>query len=735
MKKLLILLVAAIPLFTVRSVTASETSASAETQAAAALARRILPRLGAGIRFVHVPSDRDRFVLEMHGGELQITGNSAVSMAFGLNCYLREYCRVTVTWYRRDKIDEPKRLPVVEGRVEREARVENRFFLNYCTYGYSLNWWQWDEWEHFIDWMALNGVTMALATTGQEAVWQRVWRGFGLDDDTIRSYFTGPSYLPWHRMANIDAWHGPLPQSWIDGQLELQRRIVARERELGIQPIFTSFTGHVPKALKALFPDADIERLNPWTSFERPYNSYYLNPAEPLFSRIQQAYMQEQRRLFGESPVYGVDPFNELDPPSWDPEYLARAARLTYESITQFDKDAVWLQMAWVFYHKRRDWTPERLKAYLCAVPDGKLLMLDYYCDKVELWRSTESFYGQPFIWSYLGNFGGNTMLAGDVKDVSRKLDRAYAEAGRNFVGIGCTLEGLDVNPFMYEYVLDRAWTQVYNDAEWIDRLADRRSGCVDLHYRQAWQILYDKIYCAPSGNRSAAVCARPNLQGRSKWSSPHLDYDNRALLRAWEQLTLARPERTASSRFDCVNIPRQCLENYFGSLNGRCINAYRSGDREAVARFSARLLELLDDIDRLVAADTYFLLGKWISDARSMGTTPAERDYFERDARNILTTWGGRGYSLNDYANRTWSGLVSDYYKERWQRFYDRLQSGGELDEDALLQELQDFEWEWVGRKERFAVKPRGDAFRLCRSLYTKYAAAIDRFYTEKTE
>ena len=732
MKKLLILLFAAIPLLAVRSASASGT---AETQAASALARRILPRLGAGIRFVHVPSDRDRFVLEMHGDELQISGNSAVSMAFGLNCYLREYCRVTVTWYRRDKIDEPKRLPAVEGLVEREARVGNRFFLNYCTYGYSLNWWQWDEWEHFIDWMALNGVTMALATTGQEAVWQRVWRRFGLDDDTIRGYFTGPSYLPWHRMANIDAWHGPLPQSWIDGQLELQRRIIAREREFGIQPIFTSFTRHVPKALKTLFPDADIERLNPWTSFERPYNSYYLNPAEPLFNRIQQAYMQEQRRLFGESSVYGVDPFNELDPPSWDPEYLARAARLTYESITQFDKDAVWLQMAWIFYHKRRDWTPERLKAYLCAVPDGKLLMLDYYCDKVELWRSTESFYGQPFIWSYLGNFGGNTMLAGDVKDVSRKLDRAYAEAGRNFVGIGCTLEGMDVNPFMYEYVLDRAWTQLYDDAGWIDRLADRHSGRIDVHYRQAWQILYDKIYCAPSGNRSAAVCARPNMKGRSKWSSPHLDYDNRDLLRVWEQLTLARPERTASSRFDCVNIPRQCLENYFGNLNERCIAACRIGDRETVARLSARLLELLDDIDRLVAADAYFLLGKWIADARRMGTTPAEKDYFEIDARNILTTWGGRGYSLNDYANRTWSGLVSDYYKERWRRFYDRLQSGGEPDEDALLQELQDFEWEWVGRKGGFAERPRGDAFRLCRSLYTKYAAEIDRFYTEKTE
>ena len=735
MKKLFILLITTLLFLSPCQVVADVVVGQSETQAAAALARRILPRLSSSIRFVYIPSDRDHFVLEMCGDELQIAGNSAVSMAFGLNCYLRDYCRITVTWYRRDKIDEPKRLPIVVGRIEREARVENRFFLNYCTYGYSLNWWQWDEWEHFIDWMALNGVTMALATTGQEAVWQRVWRQFGLDDETIRNYFTGPSYLPWHRMANIDAWHGPLPQSWIDGQLELQQRIVARERELGIQPIFTSFTGHVPKALKQFFPDADIKRLNPWTSFEKPYNSYYLNPAEPLFNRIQQAYMQEQRRLFGESSIYGVDPFNELDPPSWDPEYLARAARLTYESITRFDKNAVWLQMAWVFYHKRKDWTPERLKAYLCAVPEGKLLMLDYYCDKVELWRSTESFYGQPFIWSYLGNFGGNTMLAGDVKDVSRKLDRAYVEAGCNFVGIGCTLEGLDVNPFMYEYVLDRAWIRVYNDAEWIDRLADRRSGCVDTHYRQAWQILYDKVYRASSGNRSAAVCARPNLESRSKWSSTHTDYDNRDLLMAWEQLTFARPKRTPSSRFDCVNIPRQCLENYFGGLNKQCIAAYRNGDRDGVVRLSSRLLELLDDIDLLVATDTYFLLGKWSSDARRMGTTPAEKDYFEYDARNILTTWGGRGYSLNDYANRTWSGLVSGYYKERWKRFYDRLQSGGKLDEESLLQELQDFEWEWVGQKERFAERPRGDAYKLCQSLYAKYAVAIDRFHTEMTK
>ncbi|WP_295712616.1 alpha-N-acetylglucosaminidase TIM-barrel domain-containing protein [Mucilaginibacter sp.] len=51
----------------------------------------------------------------------------------------------------------------------REASVPNRFFLNYCTFGYTMHWWKWEDWEHLIDWMALKGVTMPLSITDQEA--------------------------------------------------------------------------------------------------------------------------------------------------------------------------------------------------------------------------------------------------------------------------------------------------------------------------------------------------------------------------------------------------------------------------------------------------------------------------------------------------------------------------------------------------------------------------------------
>ena len=134
----------------------------------------------------------------------------------------------------------PETLPVPEKTFSAEAKVDRRFFLNYCTYGYTMPYWQWKDWERFIDWMALNGVNMPLAITGQEAVWYKVWKKLGLTDQEIRSYFTGPTYLPWHRMANIDGWNGPLPMEWLDNQVELQKKILARERELNMKPLIFS---------------------------------------------------------------------------------------------------------------------------------------------------------------------------------------------------------------------------------------------------------------------------------------------------------------------------------------------------------------------------------------------------------------------------------------------------------------------------------------------------------------
>src|SRR6185437_7855023 len=46
-----------------------------------------------------------------------------------------------------------------------------------------------------------------------------------------------PAYVPWGWMANIDGLGGPLPDSWIDSHITLEKQILARERSLGMTPV------------------------------------------------------------------------------------------------------------------------------------------------------------------------------------------------------------------------------------------------------------------------------------------------------------------------------------------------------------------------------------------------------------------------------------------------------------------------------------------------------------------
>ena len=122
--------------------------------------------------------------------------------------------------------------------------------------------WDWERWEREIDWMALNGINMPLSVTGQEAVWQKVYRDFGLNDDEINAFFVGPAYLPFGWMGCMDGWGGPLPQTWIDAHLKLQKKIVARQRALGMTPVLQGFTGHVPVALRQKLPQARFQHTD-----------------------------------------------------------------------------------------------------------------------------------------------------------------------------------------------------------------------------------------------------------------------------------------------------------------------------------------------------------------------------------------------------------------------------------------------------------------------------------------
>lgn len=103
--------------------------------------------------------------------------------------------------------------PAPAAKTRQTCAAKERFFLNYRTCGYTFPFTDAAGWVRFIDWMALNGINRPLLQAGQEAVWYRAWKSYGLDDAKIRGYFPGPAHLPWHHMSNLDGWGGPLPMS------------------------------------------------------------------------------------------------------------------------------------------------------------------------------------------------------------------------------------------------------------------------------------------------------------------------------------------------------------------------------------------------------------------------------------------------------------------------------------------------------------------------------------------
>ena len=650
-------------------------------------------------------------------------------MAVGLNRYLNRYCQVTVSWYAGVPMELPDVLPDVPAPERITARVPQRFFLNYCTLGYTMPFWQWRDWERFIDWMALNGVNLPLAITGQEAVWYNVWTKLGMTDKQVRSYFTGPAYLPWHRMANIDGWCGPLPKEWLENQTALQQRIVERERALNMRPVLPAFAGHVPGALRELFPDADIQALGGWAGFDEQYRTYFLNSEDPLYTRIQRLFLEEQTRLFGTDHIYGIDPFNEVDPPSFEPDYLNKVSRHIYESLTAVDPDAEWLQMAWFLYYQRKDYTPERTRAMLTGVPQGKITMLDYYCEYKEMWREHEGFYGQPFIWCYLGNFGGNTNVQGRVKEAGERIERALAECGDNLVGIGSTLEGLDVQQFPYEYILEKAWDFAKTDEQVVNELADRHAGHQDSHAREAWRLLYDNVLdITPSNFAAPLPCSYPAMDKESRT----VKYNPRDLLAVWDALLAQDRVTTDAMTIDLVWVGRQLLGDLFLVEKQALDKAYRQRDKEGVFAHSGLMIELLSDLDDLNSHHPHATLAHWLRQARKMGKTTEVKDYYEMNAKRLITTWGG---SLNDYACRNWNGLMWNYYAKRWEIYIRNITAAilgnADFDNDSFRAAADKLQEKWVTTKDDDIVQTEidSDVLTHCRELREKYSQQLESF------
>lgn len=718
----------------VSSVASSQSDYAA---AAKALIARVLPGHAGDFICETIPSDagRDVFEIEAVGGKIILRGNDGVSLAMAFNTYLRDFAHADFDWYATKPLEIAGALPAVPAKIRRTCLAKERFFLNYCTYGYTMPWWNAAQWTRFVDWMAMNGVNRPLLQAGTEAVWLEVWKSYGLKEDDIRAYFSGPAHLPWHRMANLDYWGGPLPRSYIDGQRDLQKGILAQARGLGMQAILSGFAGHVPEKLKTVKPGIKLSHIAPgWGGMNSETSTWFIDPNEPEFSEIQGRFLKKQAEVYGTDHRYGADPFNEMSPPSWEPAYLAKVAKTIYGSMAAADPGAVWYQMSWTFYFDRKHWTNERLATMTHAVPAGKMVYLDYVCEETEHYPTTENFFGAPFVWNYLANFGGNTHLFGPLNKTAPRIEAALKV--ENCLGVGSTLEGLNTNPFAYDLLLEQPWLPGahVDPAAWIENYASRRAGRKDPAVSAAWRQLYSGVLSKGGSGiwgHGVALQGRPDYDkpGNFGWPNPNVPYKNKELVKAIDLLFGAAPESTTADgyRFDAVNLVRQALGNHSLALHRRIVADIKAKDLAAFRKDSARFLELGADVDALLGTRHEFLLGDWIASARAWGVDEAEKNYYEGNAREIITTWHKPGSSLTDYSSRQWNGMLATYYMPRWKEFFTRveasLKDGSEFDGKLYDKWRVKFEGAWARRTgDRFPATESGDPVETARKAFLKY-------------
>ena len=626
-----------------------------------------------------IQSPTDFFELSQEGNRFVIKGNTWVNIAVGLNWYLKYYAGIHLTWNNMNT-HLPASLPRVTSPERHATDLKLRYDFNYCTFSYSMAFWDWKRWQTEIDWMALHGVNLPLAIVGEEVAWRNMLLKLGYTKEEIGKFIAGPAFLAWWEMNNLEGWGGPLPDSWYNQQEALQKKILKRMHEYGMQPVLPGFCGMMPHDAKAKL-GLNVTDGGIWNGYTRPAN---LSPTDAHFDKIADLYYAELTKLYGKANYYSMDPFHETN----DDEAIdySRAGRKVMEAMKRVNPNATWVIQGWTENPR-----PQMIK----NMKNGDLLVLDLFseCRPMfgipSIWKREKGYEQHDWLFCMLENFGANVGLHGRMDQLLHNFysTKQSSPNTQYLKGIGFTMEGSENNPVMFELMSELPWRTECKKEDWIKGYVKARYGKTSPEIERAWQLLSETIYNCPAGNNQqgpheSIFCGRPSLNNFQvkSWSKMRNYYDPQATLEAAQLMTGIADQYKGNNNFeyDLVDICRQALADQGRLQYLKTIADYNGFSRKAFAKDAHRFLEMILLQDKLLGTRTEFRLGHWTEAARKLGTTQQEKDLYEWNARVQITTWGNRICAdkggLHDYAHKEWQGILKDFYYKRWKIFMDAL-------------------------------------------------------------
>ena len=559
--------------------------------------------------------------------------------------------------------------------------------------------------------MALHGVNLPLAVVGEECVWRNMLLKLGYTKEEIGRFIAGPAFLAWWEMNNLEGWGGPLPESWYAQQERLQKQILQRMKEWGMQPVLPGYSGMLPSDAKQKL-GVNVADGGTWNGYTRPT---FLQPTDERFHEIATLYYKELTALYGKAKYYSMDPFHEGG--NTKGVNLDASGKAIMKEMKQVNPEAVWVIQGW------QENPREELIGNL---PEGDLLILDLFSECRPKWGIASIFqddkgYGHhQWLMCLLENFGGNVGLHGRMDQLLNNFYQTKTNPlASHLKGIGFTMEGSENNPIMFELMSELPWANgEIVKSHWIDSYVKARYGVDDPVLCEAWQILGNSIYNCPMGNNQqgpheSIFCGRPSTNNYqvSSWSKMSNYYDPDDTRRAALLMLKVAEKYRGNNNFeyDLVDIVRQALADQGRVQYLQTMADYKAFRRNAFQEDSRRFLDMILWQDKLLGTRKEFRLGRWTESARSLGTTSEEKDLYEWNARVQITTWGNRTCAdqggLRDYAHKEWQGLLKDFYYMRWNAYFKALEDQMEAKSKPDIEKLGNGKYKGLSTDELFRL------------------------------
>ncbi|GKU88793.1 hypothetical protein SLEP1_g3014 [Rubroshorea leprosula] len=199
-----------------------------------------------------------------------------------------------------------------------------------------------------------------------------------------------------------------------------------------------------------------------------------------------------------------------------------------------------------------------------------------------------------------------------------------------------------------------------------------------------------------------------------SSYDLPHLWYLTSEVRHALELFIPSWDKLSSSStyRYDLVDLTRQALAKYANQLFLEIIEAYQSSNIHGVVSLSQKFLNLVEDMDTLLACHDGFLLGPWLESATQLARNKEQEKQssllkipFEWNARTQITMWFDNTEEV--------ASLLCDY---------DSLESGSGFQLKDWRREWIKLTTDWQNSRKTLPVESIGDTLNTSRWLYAKY-------------